>query len=45
MVDAIDDDAQAFYEHYHVVPVRNRERRLFMNVSTAAKALAERWRE
>jgi predicted GNAT family N-acyltransferase len=45
VVDAIDDEAQSFYEHYHFVPVRNRERRLVMKVSTAAKALGERWRE
>ena len=45
VVDAIDGDAQSFYEHYHCVPVRNRERRLVMQVSTAAKALGERWRE
>jgi predicted GNAT family N-acyltransferase len=44
VVDAI-DDAQSFYEHYHFVPVRKRERRLVMKVSTAAKALGERWRE
>ena len=45
VVDAIDDEAQSFYEHYHFVPVRKRERRLVMKVSTAAKALGERWRE
>lgn len=45
VVDAIDDDARSFYEHYHFVPVRNRERRLVMKVSTAAKALGARWRE
>lgn len=39
MVDAIDDEAQAFYEHYHFVPVKNRKRRLVMKVATAAKAL------
>ncbi|OBJ12657.1 acetyltransferase [Mycobacterium sp. 1482292.6] len=44
VVDAIDDEAQAFYQHYHFVPVRHRERRLVMKVSTAAKALGERWR-
>ena len=36
-------EAQSFYEHYHFVPVRSRERRLVMKVSTAAKALGERW--
>jgi GNAT superfamily N-acetyltransferase len=45
VVDAIDDEAQSFYEHYHFVPVRNRERRLVMKVSTAAKALGERWHD
>jgi GNAT superfamily N-acetyltransferase len=45
VVDAIDDEAPSFYEHYHFVPVRNRERRLVMKVSTAAKALGERWRD
>ena len=43
VVDAIDDQAQSFYEHYHFVPVTNRERRLVMKVSTAAKALGEGW--
>lgn len=41
VVDAIDDAAQAFYERYHFVPVRLRERRLVMKVSTAAAALGE----
>jgi hypothetical protein len=45
VVDAIDDEAQSFYEHYHFISVRNRERRLVMKVSTAAKALGQRWRE
>ena len=45
VVDAIDDEAKAFYQHYHFVPVRKRERRLVMKVATAAKALGERWRE
>jgi GNAT superfamily N-acetyltransferase len=45
VVDAIDDDAQSFYEHYHFVPLKNRQRRLVMKVSTAAKALEERWRD
>jgi len=43
VVDALDDEAQSFYEHYHFVPVRYRERRLVMKVSTAAEALGERW--
>ncbi|UGT93781.1 GNAT family N-acetyltransferase [Mycobacterium ostraviense] len=45
VVDAIDREAQSFYEHYHFAPVRNRERRPVMKVSTAAKALSERWQE
>jgi predicted GNAT family N-acyltransferase len=45
VVDAIDDEAQAFYEHYDFVPVRNRERRLVLKMSTAARALGERWRD
>lgn len=45
VVDAIDDEAQSFYEHYHFVPVRNRECRLVVKVSTAAKALGERWHD
>lgn len=39
MVDAIDDEAQAFYERYHFVPVKSRKSRLVMKVATAAKAL------
>ena len=30
VVDAIDDETQSFYEHYHFVPVMKRERRLVM---------------
>ncbi|BBY57793.1 GNAT family N-acetyltransferase [Mycolicibacterium sarraceniae] len=45
VVDAIDDEAQSFYEHYHFTSVGNRERRLVMKVSTAAKALGQCWRE
>lgn len=45
VVDALDDEAHSFYERYHFIPVRNRERRLVMKVSTAAEALGERWRE
>lgn len=45
VVDALDDEAQAFYQHYHFVPVKGRERRLVMKVATAAKALGERWRD
>jgi len=39
VVDALDDEAQRFYEHFHFAPVQNRERRLVMKMSTAAKAL------
>jgi GNAT superfamily N-acetyltransferase len=45
VVDGIDDEAQSFYEHHHFVPIHNHDRRLVMKVSTAAKALGERWRE
>ena len=44
VVDAIDDGALAFSQSCHFVPVRNRERRLVMKVSTVAKALGDRWR-
>lgn len=44
VVDALDDEACRFYEHFDFVPVKNRERRLVMKVSTASKALGERWR-
>ena len=39
VVDAIGDEARSFYENYHFVCVRNRERHLVMKVSTATKAL------
>ncbi len=45
VVDALDDEAQSFYQHYHFVPIKSRERRLVMKASTAAKALGQRWRE
>jgi ribosomal protein S18 acetylase RimI-like enzyme len=44
VVDALDDEAQRFYEHFDFVSVKNRERRLVMQVYTASKALGERWR-
>jgi GNAT superfamily N-acetyltransferase len=44
VVDALDEEAQRFYRHFGFVPVKNRERRLVMKVSTASKALGERWR-
>lgn len=45
VVDAIDAEAQEFYVHFGFIPVKNREGRLVMKVSTAAKALGERWRD
>lgn len=42
VVDALDDEAREFYEHFDFVPVRNRERRLVMKFSTAARALGKR---
>jgi GNAT superfamily N-acetyltransferase len=43
VVDALDDEARRFYEHFDFVAVKNREHRLVMKVSTASKALGERW--
>jgi GNAT superfamily N-acetyltransferase len=45
VVDALDDEAQRFYEHFDFAPVKNREHRLVMKVATASKALGERWRD
>lgn len=45
VVDAIDAEAAAFYVHFGFAPVTNRKGRLVMKVSTAAKALGERWRD
>lgn len=45
VVDAIDAEAETFYVHFGFAPVKNREGRLVMKVSTAAKALGERWRD
>lgn len=39
VVDALDEDARAFYLRYDFEPVKNRERRLVMTVATASKAL------
>jgi len=39
VVDAVDDDARRFYEHFHFTPVGMRERRLVMKVSTAVQSL------
>lgn len=43
VVDAIDAEAEAFYAYFGLTPVKNRKGRLVMKVSTAAKALGERW--
>ncbi len=43
VVDAVDDEAKRFYQRYGFTPVRDRERRLVLKMSTAAKALGERW--
>lgn len=45
VVDAIDAEAAAFYGRYGFTTVRNREHRLVMKVSTAARALGERWHD
>ncbi len=39
VVDAIDEDAQAFYQKFGFVPVQLREYRLVMKMSTARQAL------
>lgn len=39
VVDAIDDRAAAFYQHYNFRPVRNNPLRLVMKISTLQKAL------
>lgn len=41
VVDALDDEAAEFYKRYDFVPVRKRERRLVMKVTTAARALRD----
>ena len=43
LVDAIDDDARAFYEHHDFQPIPDQPRRLVMKLSTAAKALGVAW--
>lgn len=43
LVDAIDDDAVAFYRHHDFQPLPGHERRLVMKLSTAAKALDLPW--
>lgn len=39
VVDAIDNEAYEFYEHFDFIPVKNRRGRLVMKMSTAASAL------
>ncbi len=39
VVDAIDDEAMAFYRHHDFQPVKGNERRLIMKVATARQAL------
>lgn len=43
LVDAIDDDARAFYEHYDFLALPDRLDRLMIRLSTVAKALGEPW--
>lgn len=43
LVDAIDDDARAFYEHHDFQSLPGQPRRLVMKLSTAAKALGVPW--
>ena len=43
VVDAIDPDAERFYEHHDFQPLPVNERRLVLKLSTAAKALGIEW--
>ena len=43
VVDAIDDSAQAFYEHHDFAPLPGQTRRLVMKLSSVAKALGTPW--
>lgn len=43
VVDAIDDDAMAFYEHHDFDSLPGHDRRIVMKLSTAAKALGVAW--
>jgi GNAT superfamily N-acetyltransferase len=43
LVDAIDDEAWAFYEHHDFQQLPGNARRLVMKLSTAAKALGVPW--
>ena len=40
VVDAIDDEAYEFYEHFDFIPVKNRRGRLVMKMSTAGSSVA-----
>ncbi|MEO6627847.1 MAG: GNAT family N-acetyltransferase, partial [Aquihabitans sp.] len=43
LVDAINEDARAFYEHHDFQPLPGQSQRLVMKLSTAAKALGVPW--
>lgn len=43
LVDAVDGDAHAFYEHHDFQPLPGHDQRLLMKLSTAAKALGVPW--
>lgn len=43
LVDAIDDEARAFYEHHDFARLPGNTRRLVMKLSTAARALGVPW--
>jgi len=43
LVDAINEDARAFYEHHDFQPLPGQSHRLVMKLSTAAKALGVPW--
>lgn len=43
LVDAIDDDARAFYEHHDLQQLPGQPQRLVMKLSTVAKALGAPW--
>lgn len=43
VVDAIDSNAAAFYEHHDFVPLPNHRDRLIMKLSTVAHALGRTW--
>jgi GNAT superfamily N-acetyltransferase len=43
VVDAVDDEARAFYEHHDFTPLPSDPRRLVMKLSSVAKALGSPW--